>query len=433
MKKLLLSIFLSLFVFGYNVSAQIFSQNFNSSTVVSDYVDNVAPSTSKFDAISTTNPSTAGASIVGNTLRLNRTANTSGTVRFARITDLTVPIPTFLAIKFKLTVSGNTIAKLSAATFVVGTNFTTNAAADADINGRFSINLTATDGTFSLRKFKPSVLTSSTSYSGSQNIAYYINNTGSLKTYIAPDGSVEAIADKMSDLWVGTAKVFDETPEDNDVAISDFKFIFDGGSASPFGFANIDIDDIIINDQAIVLPISLISFSGKADNQNINLNWQTTSEKNNGYFEVLRSLNGKNFTAIGKIDGSGTSSIEHNYTCTDNNPASGINYYQLKQVDFDGKSTLSDIISIKSKVMASSFKILANRDKNSLDVNVFSRTDGIAQLSIFDVIGKKIIIKTLNLNKGYNTFNLPLANNSKGVHIATLNTANEIITNKFTP
>lgn len=190
------------------------------------------------------------------------------------------------------------------------------------------------------------------------------------------------------------------------------------------------IDDIQINSLA-VLPVSLTSFTGKANNQAIDLNWQTALEQNNAHFDILRSVNDKNFSSIGQINGFGTTSNPHNYTFTDSQPNSGINYYQLKQIDLDGRSTLSDVIAIKSNVAASSFNIAANRDNNSLDLNVFASTDGTAQLTIFDAVGKKNTTKTLNLTKGYNTFNLPTTNTGAGVHIATLSTANEIITHKF--
>lgn len=95
------------------------------------------------------------------------------------------------------------------------------------------------------------------------------------------------------------------------------------------------------------LPIELISFDAKLDiNNNVLTNWITASEHNNNYFEVFNSIDGVNYTSIGKVQGSGNSTTSNKYELTHIKPNEGINYYKLKQVDFDGKYTYSKIIII---------------------------------------------------------------------------------------
>jgi len=95
------------------------------------------------------------------------------------------------------------------------------------------------------------------------------------------------------------------------------------------------------------LPVDLISFEGIASNSTVTLQWQTASELNNDYFEVSRSDDGINFSALGIVKGKGTTSSKSSYKFADNG-ASGVSsyYYQLTQVDFDGSSEQFPLIYV---------------------------------------------------------------------------------------
>jgi beta-glucanase (GH16 family) len=94
------------------------------------------------------------------------------------------------------------------------------------------------------------------------------------------------------------------------------------------------------------LPVALTTFSGIAKQHTTLLNWTTASESNNQAFIVERSANATDYTAIGQVQGNGTTNIAHNYTFTDEKPLGGINYYRLRQMDADGKATISTAIAV---------------------------------------------------------------------------------------
>lgn len=94
------------------------------------------------------------------------------------------------------------------------------------------------------------------------------------------------------------------------------------------------------------LPIELLSFQAKNQNNQNHLTWQTATETNNQGFEIERSINGIDFEKIGFIKGKGNSNQIQNYRFIDANPFS-TSYYRLKQIDFDGKFEYSNTISIK--------------------------------------------------------------------------------------
>ena len=104
----------------------------------------------------------------------------------------------------------------------------------------------------------------------------------------------------------------------------------------------------------VALPISLISFTGKNSvtgldkNKNI-LSWSTASEQNNDYFNIEKTKDGKDWNSIARENGAGNSTTQLYYSFVDDNVESGINYYRLKQTDYDGKFKYSETISIDNR------------------------------------------------------------------------------------
>ncbi|HTH56519.1 MAG TPA: hypothetical protein VL728_10785 [Cyclobacteriaceae bacterium] len=96
------------------------------------------------------------------------------------------------------------------------------------------------------------------------------------------------------------------------------------------------------------LPVELREFSGKPIPQGVRLHWNTASELNNDIFEIERARNGTDFEKIGTVDGHGTTTAPHEYSWLDPGPLSGLSYYRLRQVDFDGGSTYSKVISVSN-------------------------------------------------------------------------------------
>jgi hypothetical protein len=86
------------------------------------------------------------------------------------------------------------------------------------------------------------------------------------------------------------------------------------------------------------LPVELLSFRAAKEEGGILLSWSTASEINNDHFTVERSTDNLSWKALVEIPGAGTTSATTNYRAIDERPLFGINYYRLKQTDFDGRS-----------------------------------------------------------------------------------------------
>jgi hypothetical protein len=93
----------------------------------------------------------------------------------------------------------------------------------------------------------------------------------------------------------------------------------------------------------------LTSFTGQTTSTGNMLRWTTASETSSDYFEVERSTNGQDFVKIGQQAAAGTTVAAHSYLFTDA-AATATSYYRLRQVDFDGTSTYSPVVTLAASV-----------------------------------------------------------------------------------
>jgi Secretion system C-terminal sorting domain len=100
------------------------------------------------------------------------------------------------------------------------------------------------------------------------------------------------------------------------------------------------------------LPIELTYFSAILKNSVIELSWTTASELNNDFFTIERSGNGEKFETVKTVKGKGTTNLTSYYQDIDENPLFGKSYYQLKQTDFDGHVSYSDVVVIENNSTA---------------------------------------------------------------------------------
>lgn len=107
-----------------------------------------------------------------------------------------------------------------------------------------------------------------------------------------------------------------------------------------------------VEEGTVPLPVNLLYFSSKQENNNIILNWATSSERNNKGFQVEKSLDGINFVSIGFIEGYGNSATKLNYSFTDSENITNNSYYRLKQLDWDGRFEYSSVICISTVINA---------------------------------------------------------------------------------
>ncbi len=98
-----------------------------------------------------------------------------------------------------------------------------------------------------------------------------------------------------------------------------------------------------VSSNSAVLPVELLSFTARKRNNQSILEWSTATEINNDYFDIEWSTDGETFEHISSQRGAGTTNVQQNYQDLHSTPAIGLNYYRLKQVDFNGSFQYSNV------------------------------------------------------------------------------------------
>lgn len=94
------------------------------------------------------------------------------------------------------------------------------------------------------------------------------------------------------------------------------------------------------------LPVSLVEFSAKLDNNQVTVSWSTATEENNDFYTIEKSADGIFYEAVGNVKGAGNSTSLLSYSWVDQMPSFGRSYYRLVQTDFDGTSETFAPVSV---------------------------------------------------------------------------------------
>lgn len=137
---------------------------------------------------------------------------------------------------------------------------------------------------------------------------------------------------------------------------------------------------------ALLLPVTIHSFNIENTSTSNLLHWQTSSEINNHYFEIEYSKNGTDFTNIGRKEAAGNSNTLLDYHFVHKGVDAGMHYYRLKQVDYDGKYSYSDIKSVFVKGEDNEVSIFPN--PTSEFISILGMTNG--RYEIKDFSGKLV-------------------------------------------
>lgn len=173
------------------------------------------------------------------------------------------------------------------------------------------------------------------------------------------------------------------------------------------------------------LPVELLSFTGEAKSNYNLLEWTTASESNNDYFTLEKSTDGKLFKPFGVTDGAGNSTIIINYSFNDNDPTSGINYYRLKQTDFDGAFNYSKIIALQNTTN-NTIGLTYDGLENQLIINCNECYSDISKIELTDATGRSI--HTSNFTEKNSIINA--SEFAKGYYFVRITTENKILKSK---
>jgi hypothetical protein len=154
-----------------------------------------------------------------------------------------------------------------------------------------------------------------------------------------------------------------------------------------------------------IVPVELTSFIANVSGSSVVLNWTTATEVNNQGFEILRSAqNDNDWQKIGYVPGFGTTTEPKSYSSTDQSVNSGTYFYKLKQIDFDGSFTYSDVAEVEVS-LPTDFSLEQNYPNpfNPATTLEFSLpADAQVKIRVYNLVGEKVAEVT---NKDYTAGN----------------------------
>ena len=167
------------------------------------------------------------------------------------------------------------------------------------------------------------------------------------------------------------------------------------------------------------LPIDLLSFEGECIDNKTHIEFVVASQVNNEYFTIERSENLFDWNEISHIPGGGTNNEEITYNFTDLSPISGDNYYKLSQTDIDGTTKSFNPIVVNCDSRVDNYNVFPNPTTNIISIEFeleYYQGESI-ELLVRDLKGTIIKSIPVNLDRGYNFFNVNLNDIPKGMYL----------------
>lgn len=201
----------------------------------------------------------------------------------------------------------------------------------------------------------------------------------------------------------------------NNNSTFDFALNNDPSSIPPGeNFASLGCDPIT------PLPIQLISFEGEHQDRVNEITWSTASESENAYFIIEKSIDGKEWEELTKVQGAGFSTDTKNYNTLDQNPSLNVTYYRLYQVDFDGTNRIYKTISVVTN--GDTEELFGNLYPNPTEDEFYFTYSGnnyetAIELEVVNSYGQVILTKNYSSFNNSLGLNVDVRNLSKGPYM----------------
>ena len=143
------------------------------------------------------------------------------------------------------------------------------------------------------------------------------------------------------------------------------------------------------------LPVQLTKFTAVAVGADAVLSWTTAQEVNNHHFEVERSLDGHVFESVGTVAGHGTTTLTSGYGFTDAGASihtTGLLYYRLRQVDYDGQASFSPVQTVRFRYTAgaSNVGLYPNPATSSTTLDLSALPAGDYTVQVLETTGRLV-------------------------------------------
>lgn len=199
------------------------------------------------------------------------------------------------------------------------------------------------------------------------------------------------------------------------------------GSCTSAGGGSGTNGDGVVDVSSGPLPIVLLSFTAKAmENHSVLLEWKTAAEINNDYFTIERSEAAGNWEDLATINGAGNSTLVTKYSTLDKSP-NPANYYRLKQTDFDGQFSYSQIVAVNFSETISGNPIVIYPNPTEGQITIEGILPRPEEVVVFNAMGQNVTRMTSTIEANEVRTVIDLSNLDSGLYyIRTRTTASKV-------
>lgn len=188
-------------------------------------------------------------------------------------------------------------------------------------------------------------------------------------------------------------------------------------------------------DCSTALPIELLNFAAHLNINKVDLTWTTATETNNDFFTIQKSKDAQVYEDVLVADGAGNSTSVINYFDVDQNPYTGVSYYRLKQTDYDGHVSFSNIAPVEYNPSGEgSLSLFPNpTDENTTTYITLSQLEGVEVLVVLrDITGKEVYSKVVVNTSNHEIIAIDKEGRlEKGIYLVTASSANNLYSRKL--
>ena len=170
-----------------------------------------------------------------------------------------------------------------------------------------------------------------------------------------------------------------------------------------------EFGDFTGTDDINPLPVQISRFEAMRRGADAELIWTTASEINASHFVIERSVNNKDWDAVGKVSSkNGNSNTTQSYIFLDVNvqqtSGASLVYYRLRAVDIDGTSEITPTrkVNFESRIGEREISVYPNPFRNQITLNINSTVDTDAMINVYDIYGKRVLQFTRSIVYGEN-------------------------------
>jgi len=179
------------------------------------------------------------------------------------------------------------------------------------------------------------------------------------------------------------------------------------------------------------LPVEWVDFHGFAENGNNILRWTTASEINNEGFIIEKSVDGINFSPIGDVSGKGNFNGLSHYNFVDSLIKEELNYYRIKQIDFDGAFDYSKIIQVYNSNLKETTSITYLSNTNQIQIKFGDQINEDWNILIIDYIGKIVYSNKISHSSHEQFINFELPGLKRGLYLINLKSSSQSFTTRM--